>query len=387
MSKLISVATLSVALLGFPAQAQFVLSATPSQPAGTQWPTEEWPRGALDGRVDALTLSSEADALMDAELFDSQGRTHALLVVHRGEIVLERYDEGYSCDRIGHTMSIAKIAGSAIAGVMAAEGALDLHEPAALRRWGEPEDPRREITPYDILTMTSGLRWNDTALIGNDFLEFAFGSGIDDLAGYVASKPLDHAPGEYFYYSDGSLSLIGELLREHVSGGRAEVAAYLDEALFRPLGMDETEAEFDRHGVWYGSSGMRWSPCDLARLSLLYLRGGVWEGEQLLPEGWVELMRTPTEASLAEESVMQTVYGGGYGMASFIYDVDASATPIEIDAFGHLGFGGHVLWISPSRDLIVILYGSGAQAEEKHLRRLDTVRRIASLFPVLSSPE
>lgn len=371
-----------------PQSPQMSLTALPEQPANVPWPTVEWPRADLPATVDNRALHDIAETFFSAAEFERIGRTHALLAIHRGQIVFERYDDSNSCDQMAHSMSIAKMAASAFAGLMALDGALELDEPANLPHWrGESKDPRRAITPYHLLTMTSGLHWPDDRIFGNAFLEFAFGEGVDDLDGYVASFPLIRPPGTYFQYSDGSLSLIGELLRRHAGGDRQAVADYIERRLFRPLGMANSEAEFDRDGTWYGSSGMRWSPCDLGRMSLLFLRGGKWDGERILPENWVDRIRTPTGASLQPASNLRTEMGAGYGMAAFIYDLNFGADPLPVDSFGHFGFGGHVLRISPSRDLILILLGSQAAELEKHNERAEMLRAMEELFPLRSSPD
>ena len=351
----------------------------PAQPAGMEWPTEAWPRAPLPADADRDAIRDIADALMSGSQRDELGVTHALTIVQGGRIVYERYADGYSCDGVAHTMSIAKMMGAVMAGAMQRDGMIDIDAPAAIPEWRkEKDDPRASITHAQILQMTSGQQWNEAL----DFLNLAFGRGAVDLAKYAIEKPLAHEPGTYFQYSDGAPGLIGYILRNRLGGGADEVAEYVRTRILDPLGMKNTELEFDRKGVWYGSSGVRWSPCDLARFSQLLLRDGVWEGRRILPEGWVNDIRTPTEASMAPGADLRENYGAAYGMTAFVYDLDFDADRINVDAFGHLGFGGNVLKIIPSKDAAILLYGARA-FDDAYVRRIDKMHALGKALPDL----
>jgi CubicO group peptidase (beta-lactamase class C family) len=260
---------------------------------------------------------------------------------------------------------------------------LDVEQRVERPEW-PASDPRNAIRIRDLLSMTSGLRWRDPI----DLVEQAFGPGRHDLASYAASQPLAHAPGSHFQYSDGTPSIVGSVVKSKVGGSRSEFARWLRDELFAPVGMRNTEAEFDQQGTWYGASGVRWSPCDLARFGMLLLRDGQWEQRQFLPAGWVDFMRTPSRASLRMglEPNMPTDFPVYYGANVFVFGDaphDATRTQLKrIDAFGHYGFGGNALLVMPSRDLVVVLVGSAAAegrgAMYEKLRHLMT---LASAFP------
>ncbi|MEO1657754.1 MAG: serine hydrolase [Pseudomonadota bacterium] len=362
-------------------------SALPQQPSGTPWPQQSWPRAPLPPDADADSVARIISALMADYQHERLGTTHAVVVVQGGRIIAEEYREGYACDGITHTMSIAKMMGAVVAGAMQQDGLIDVDAPADIPIWRE-SDPRSAITPAQFLQMTSGLRWDEFL----DFLGLAAGQGYKDNAAYVFKKPLDYDPGTHFQYSDGAPGIIGYLLGQRlgVDPGQARADAvtdYIQERLLGPVGMDTTEPEFDLQGTWYGSSGIRWSPCDLARFSLLLLRDGVWDGERLLPEGWVDRMRTPTLPSMAETSDLRMHYQSGYGMTSFVYDLDFGADDLTIDAFGHTGFAGHVLKITPSKDLIVMVLGSDAVDPERFAVRLELTHALTEAFAEVSGNE
>jgi len=364
-----------------------VFSRLPAQPAGTPWPTLAWQRTRPPVGVDRARLDRLLDGLMrpgDSLL----GRTFAVTVVHRGRIVAERYAPGEGCDRIGHTMSVGKMMGAAMAGRMTADGLLRLDDPTGLPYWPRG-DARRAITLRHVLNMTTGLEWVEEG--GASFLDLAFGSGYRDLARFTAEKPLVARPGAKFVYSDGTPSLVGDMLRRRLRGDRSAVARYVRTRILEPVGMRRTELEFDAQGTWYGSSGVRWSPCDLARFGLLLARDGRWDGREVLPAGWVNFMRTPSSASLRSRPPAgapedATLF---YGALSFVWDLRPSdlARPGDypVDAFGHYGFGGNALRVVPSRDVVLVVFGAGADEERGFLKRKRLFKAITDLFPSVSA--
>lgn len=364
---------------------QFAFSSLPKQAVGTAWPTAQWERAAPDKAVDTVQLNALADSLMkptDPLL----GSTNGLLIVHRGKIVFERYAQDYTCDQIEFTMSVAKMMGAAMAGVMVRDGRVALDQPLGLGHWPQT-DTRSNITLRNTLQMATGLGWEDEG--DGDLTEFAFGKGYKDLVGYVAQQPLRHDPGQYFQYSDSTPSLIGALALKHIGPTRTDVANWVKKEILSPTGMTKTELEFDKKGAWYGSSGVRWSACDLARFGQLLLRDGQWDGAQILPTGWVDQMRTPSESTLNKELPKATPQEAAlyYGMHTFVWDLLPStvANPpqgkIPVDAFGHYGWGGHALRVVPSRDVVFIAFGVGADHETGFIRRADTAKKMTDLFP------
>lgn len=365
--------------------ANFAFSPFPAQSPQTPWPTKSWLRGAPDESVDAGALTALADSLMKPQ-DPLLGKTNALVIVHKGRIVFERYAPMHGCDQIEHTMSVAKMMGAAMAGVMVAQKKAELDQPLGLPHWKQG-DARSTITLRDTLQMATGLGWEDEG--DGSFLEFAFGDGYSDLAGYVTDKPLRHKPGTYFQYSDGTPSLIGALALQKIGPTRTDIAKWAKAQILMPTGMTHTELEFDKKGVWYGSSGVRWSPCDLARFGQLLLRDGKWDGKNILPEGWVNQMRTPSRASMNArlEPGVPPEAALYYGFQTFVWDLlpkTVAARPdgsVAIDAFGHYGFGGNALRIVPSRDLVMVSVGVGADDEQGFLNRIATFKKMSDLFP------
>jgi CubicO group peptidase (beta-lactamase class C family) len=341
--------------------AQFAFSALPAQSATTPWPTKEWQREAPDKSVNVATLNAVADSLMKPR-DPLLGKTNALLIIHRGKIVFERYAPQHSCDQIEHTMSVAKMMGAAMSGMMIKQGKAQLDQPLGLPHW-KKGDPRAAITLRNTLQMATGLGWEEEG--DATFFDFSFGEGYSDLA------------------------LIGALALQKVGPTRSDIAKWVKAEILNPTGMSHTELEFDKKGTWYGSSGVRWSPCDLGRFGTLLLRDGKWDGQTILPEGWVNQMRTPSIATLtaklpAGAPPEAALY---YGFQTFVWDLlpkTVAAPPggkIPIDAFGHYGSGGYALRVVPSRDVVFISMGVGADDEMGFVKRAAAFKKMTDLFP------
>jgi CubicO group peptidase (beta-lactamase class C family) len=354
----------------------------PEQTHAEIWPTRDWVRARPRiAREDALSI--ELETLASPGPNSARGLVHAVVVVQSGQIVYERFREGHSCDQIEHTMSVAKMMGAVLAGLLVGDGALVLDGPVSFEAW-PAGDPRRRITLRHLLNMTSGLEWHED----NDFMELAFGGGATQLAEYTAAKPLAQAPGTHYQYSDGTPSLVGELARIALGGSRSDVAGYVRRRLLEPVGMLRTELEFDRNGTWYGSSGVRWSACDLARFGLLLARDGRWASKRLLPTGWIDFMRTPSAASLRQKLPAEAPpealipYGG---FADVYLEPSAIAaratTPMPIDAFGHYGWGGSHLRVVPSKDLVIVIIGERNDDPLGMLETFAIADRVVKLFP------
>lgn len=369
---------------------KFVYSDLPMQPDGLAWPTTEWERRKLDAGTDANGLNAMLDEAMNSK-DPLMGKTNAMLVIHKGRVVAERYTNGYTCDRTVFSMSVAKMMGAAMSGVLVRDGKAALDNPLGIMQWPQ-NDPRSKITLRDTLNMATGLGWeeeDDASLIG-----LAFGEGYKDLAHYTAKQPLRHAPGTLWQYSDGTPSLIGALALQKVGGSRSKVANWVRDEISTPIGANTIELEFDQKGTWYGSSGVRWSPCDIARFGYLLLRDGNWDGKQILPAGWVNEMRTPSNASLIKPLPPEypaNAAGEYYGMFTFVMDLlpktilAPPASGIPIDAFGHTGWGGVILRIVPSRDVILVVVGVGVNDDYAWLKKQDDFKSMTDAFPEVNA--
>lgn len=184
------------------------------------------------------------------------GETQALVASLDGKIVFERYSEGFAADSTFLSWSMGKSVASALCGVLVAEGRMQLDAPAPVPAWRGADDPRAAITLRHLLQMRSGLSWNEDYVDDavSDVIEMLFGSGQDDVAGYVSGQALVHAPGAEWLYSSGTTNIMTQIMGNVIGGGEAGFTAALIDDLLRPAGMQETTIRFDDAHTWIGSS-------------------------------------------------------------------------------------------------------------------------------------
>ena len=320
------------------------LAPLPGQPRDVPWPTGEWPTGTPAADRAAL------DALL-AEAFEGDpsgplGETHGVVAIQGGRLVLERYGPGYGPDATCRSWSMAKSITQVLVGLAVGDGALDIHAPAGVAAWAAPGDPRGAITLDQLLRMSSGLAWIEDYVPGHvsDVVEMLSGAGKEDMGAFAAAKPLEHAPGSFFYYSSGTTNIVARRLAEAIGATGDAFAAFMRERLFEPLGMRSPEPRFDAAGTFIGSSFCFCTPRDFARFGLFCLRDGIWEGRRLLPEGWIDYARTPTFQQPGGED------DGPYG-AHWWLDRWGPGS------FAAIGYEGQHIILRPDLDLVVVRNG------------------------------
>ncbi|MFN3231888.1 MAG: serine hydrolase domain-containing protein [Alphaproteobacteria bacterium] len=331
-------------LVPLPTQAEFV-----------PWPTKAWPVGWPGQGVDESALRALVDHAFNEPVSEDLPGTRAAIVVHRGRIVAERYAEGFSAEQLFLSQSVAKTVLGAVVGLTVRDGLLALDQPAPVAAWQDADDPRAGISINNLMQMSDGLDFVEDYFnpFRSDVLPMLFGEHRKDMAAYVASRPLEHDPGTYWSYSSGTTNLLSSIVRDVVGGMQNAYADYLERELFAPIGMTTAEPEFDGSGTWVGSSWLHATARDWARFGLFMLRGGIWEGRQILPEGWVDYMRTP----LAHEP--RGIYGGQTWLNAGPVD-DPAARRIEAlpaDTFMATGHRGQYLIMVPSKDLVIVRLG------------------------------
>jgi CubicO group peptidase (beta-lactamase class C family) len=334
------------------------------QPAGVPWPTDDWPRGALPEDVDL-------DPLLD-EAFDDESAvavTYAVVVVHRGRVVTERYHGALEhfdrpptpvgADTALLSWSMAKSVLHAAVGILVGRGRLELDAPAPVPEWSDPADPRHAITLRDLLSMQDGLDFTEdyTDDRVSDTIQMLFGDGQADMAHFAADRPLAAPPGTRFNYSSGTSNIVSGIVARTVGPGEP-YARFLHSRLFGPLGMTSADPEFDEAGTWVGSSYLRATARDWARFGLLYSRGGTWDGTRVLPEGWVDYGRTMVAADPDG-----TPYGAHWW--GQIGDTLGSLNPLGV--FRASGYEGQTITICPALDLVLVRLGKTPLEREDSL--------------------
>ena len=304
---------------------------------------------ALSTAVSALLASAFAEPPDGPSM-----RTRAIVIIHRGRIVAERYAAGFGPDTPLAGWSMAKTALNALLGVLVWQRVLSVDDSAPVPEWSKPGDPRRNITIGQLLRMTSGLRFRETYTNPlEDVMQMLFGRA--DGAAFAASQPLEATPGSRWQYASGSSNILSRVLRARIGD-----VAYRDaprRLLFDAVGMRTATLEPDAAGNFVASSFMYASARDWARLGLLFLYDGVWQGRRLLPAGWVAYSRTPTPQSPDGE------FGAHLWLRVPRYYQDPGGPAALPDATFHaIGHEGQFVSVIPSHGLVVVRLGLTRQA-------------------------
>lgn len=322
---------------------------TPSEKADTL----EWPMGDVvnlenvPAGIDRDQLESTIDWAFSEEDKEVPVRTRAVLVIYDGRIVAERYAKGYTKDTPLLGWSMTKSVTSALIGILVREGKIDIYQPAPVKEWQAPGDPRAEITTDQLLRMSSGLEFREEYEENPDTDAGYMYFTTHDMAGFAANKKLEAPPGTKFNYSSGTTLLLSKIIRETVGGSFQDYLSFPRRELFDKLGMTSAVIETDPSGTMVGAGFMYATARDWARFGLLYQNGGIWQGERVLPEGWVDYTRTPSATS--EE------YGAQFWLNNGGDDRWMPNCPEDIySAWGH---EGQFVTIAPSRKTIIVRLG------------------------------
>ncbi len=310
-------------------------------PMGDAPPSEPWP-AKLD--------HAKVQAAVDLAFGDSAGLTAGMVVVYKGQIVGERYMAGITKETQLESWSMGKSLNATLVGLLIRDGAFSLDDPAPVPEWRRPGDPRGPIRVRDVMRMSSGLsftgqddRWMDSTWQYHD--HFFIYAGAVDAYKYSISSPVEFAPNTVGRYRNSDPMTLGFLVRQAVEKRGEQYHTYPQRALFDKIGIRQQVLETDPWGNFLLSGYDYGTVRNWARLGLLYLRDGVWNGQRLLPEGFTQFVRTSAPAWRRPE------YGGQFWINGL------GQWNLPRDAYFMSGAGGQHTFIVPSHDLVVVRMG------------------------------
>jgi CubicO group peptidase (beta-lactamase class C family) len=304
-----------------------------------------WPDGAT------VETNKTIDVLLQDPLLAGPG-ARAIVVVDHGRITGEYYAPGFEPNTplLGWSMTKTVMAG--VIGMLIKDGKLSLTQAG----FWPGNDGREKIRLKDLLAMSSGLQWNEAYGAVSDVTRMLYLQ--PDMAGFARSPPLAHAPGEEWLYSSGTAVILSRIAQEAQASGKTEaqgLSTFIKGRLFNPLGITSATIEPDEHGTLVGSSYMYATPRDWARYGLFLMQDGIWQGEELLPPGYVTLMATPVEASHGQYGMGQTWLWGSDAVTPG--ENPDAAFDIPPDAFWMSGHDGQSICIIKSRQLVIVRLG------------------------------
>jgi len=320
-------------------------------------PNTPWPVGEavslddLPAGVDGERLNAVLDDWFSEPDPTKPRRTRAVVIVKDGQIIAERYADGFTKDTPMLGWSMTKSVTNALIGILVKQGKLSLDQNAPVPEWSDPADPRHAITLDQLMRMSSGLAFSeDYADLTTGVTQMLYNT--DDMPAYAAAAPLEAEPGGTWNYSSGTANIVSRIVRDTVGGSEEDYLTYPRTALFDRIGMTSAVMEPDASDTFVGSSYMYATARDWARFGLLFLQDGMWEGERILPEGWVDYSITPTPLSVGE-------YGAHWWLNAGEPDQpDTKKWPdLPTDLYRASGHDGQTVTIIPSSDLVIVRLG------------------------------
>ncbi len=332
-------------------------------------PAAAQPCGKAEAIGDGWTLAAPEEVGLDGtklcnlEGFLKQWLTaniHAVVVARHGKLVMEHYLSGRDVRFAGEDLgvvrftpttkhdvrSISKSVTALLVGIALGEGKFPPLESAVIDSFPEyarlrtPENAR--ITFRDLLPMAHGWKWDESApWLSPDNTERPMFEDTDPYR-FIWEQPVIVPPGTLFNYSGGATTLLGGALAR--ATGR-KIDDYAREKLFGPLSITDFEWLDIRNAQEVAAfGGLRLRPRDLAKIGQLMVSGGMWNGQRVLPEGWVA---ESTKPRLNTDGPL--FYGYQWWLGRSLY------RGRSVDWVGGIGLGGQRLYILPELDLVVAI--------------------------------
>lgn len=328
--------------------------------------------------VNREKLARAVDSLFTAPAI---GETRAVVVMHNGQIVAERYADGYGRDTKFLGWSMSKTVTGVLIGLLVSEGRLHLDNSPPIPRWQRAGDPRGEITLKQLLQMRSGLRHQEQAepVYTSGEVRMLFLDGRDDMAGWAGAQPLESEPGRKFQYSTPTATLLADVMANVLApdgspeARRQAVDAFLHDRLAGPLGMPSLTAEYDRAGTMIGGSMVWANARDWARFGEFLRHYGSVKGAQVVPRAWIEFMTRPSPRA-SDYGAMLWLNRPSGNDRRVLFPDDGPR-----DLFAAVGHLGQYVLVSPGQNLVVVRLGKTDEADRPAL--VAQLQQLVALYP------
>jgi CubicO group peptidase (beta-lactamase class C family) len=302
------------------------------------WPTKEWATSSPEEQ------GMSSDRLARLVEFGGSNNMDSLLVTRHGRIVLEATYAPFRAGLKHRINSSTKAVISTLVAMAIRDGKLDSTDRRVLEFFADRtianlDERKKAITIRHLLDMTSGLEWSEGL---DGFRSFIAMERSSDWQQFILDQPMSTAPGTVFYYDSGNSHLLSAILTR-VTGKSA--LDYARETLFGPLGIEDVMWRADPQGVSGGGAGLYMHPRDMAKIGYLYLRGGVWEGKQILPASWIEAVRK-ADIDMRESWTKDLRYGSQFWVIP------------GRDAYMAVGYDRQLIVVMPKLDIVAVTTGS-----------------------------
>ncbi|MGQ3123128.1 serine hydrolase domain-containing protein [Variovorax sp.] len=345
--------------------------------------TQPWPMGDVlpSTPFPPNVNMTKVNQAVSAAFGVPEAYTSAFVVTHKGRILAERYMPGIGPTTPLESWSMGKSVVATMMGVLIRQGVYTLDQPAPIPEWQGEGDGRQKIRISDLLHMSSGLRIKapddpDFDPNGTYPDHIYFYTGRINAFNYAATRPQQWQPNLVGRYRNTDPVLASYLVRLAVEKRGEEYLSFPQRELFDRIGIRSMVLETDPYGNFLAQGYDFMSGRDWARLANLYLQDGVWNGERILPEGFVNFVRTVAPGWAADK---RPIYGGFFWLNGTMNNT--TAFPVPTSAYYMLGADGQVVLIVPSHDLVVVRIGhsKGAPAYGRPLN--DALKLLMEAIP------
>src|SRR5262245_4377266 len=330
--------------------------------------TQAWPmgdRGATTPIPEGVD-SAAIQAALEWGMAQKEDNTRAIVMVYRGKIVGERYAPGWTKDTPQISWSEGKSITAALIGILVQQGRLRVDDPAPVKEWQGKDDPRRQIRIRDLMRMSSGLDFANLGLAGpasftreNKHMRIYF-DGLNVFE-HAVNQPLEIPPNSQWRYRNSDPLTLGKIIRETVEARGENYLTFPQRVLFDRIGARNFVLETDAWGNFIMTGYDYGAARDWARFGLLHLWDGIWQGERILPEGWVQFISTPAPADKSR----------GYG-GLFWLNRGGAWKGVPEDAFMASGHMGQYTMVIPSRDVVIVRLGPSPRDSQNYFTALVT---------------
>lgn len=311
---------------------------------------EEWTLGAGDGSILARVEDARFNHLIKDIENDTLERTHAVVIAQEGEVILEYYFDDFTREVLHDTRSLAKSFASAGVGI-AISDQLFADEFIEIKSFYEDQYPeidwsngKDEVNLFHLMTMSSGIDAIDFGLNRTSYANEGNYQSQKDWTKHILEAPMVLSPGTEGNYGSGSPHLIGPILDGQV-GQKLEF--YLHKKLFEPLSILDYRIQVTNESRPYFGGGWYLRPIDLIKFGQLYLDGGNYNGDQIIPENWVK--KSMQKHVILENTFDKNPYGYLFWHKDYII---AGNSVASIEA---RGAGGQYLFIVPELQLVSVI--------------------------------
>lgn len=313
-------------------------------------PYNQWQIGQIIENKNEVSPSTRFPKLVTDIKNDILERTHSVVISQYGEIIFERYFDGFTSNTPHDTRSLSKSFASAIVGLTIADQKIS-SEHVLIKDFFEnqyPEiewkDGKQDISIHHLLTMSSGLDAIDFGLNRNSFANEGAYQSQEDWNKHILKAPMIYLPGDEANYGSGNPHLLSPIISSSIS---ERLEFYIHKKLLQPLDINNYRIQTNNTDQPYFGGGWYLTPKDLLKFGQLYLNKGIWEGEQIIPEQWIH-------KSIDKHYVLDNTWDKneyGYLFWHKTYNVKGE----KVNSIEARGSGGQYLFIIPEYELVAVI--------------------------------